>query len=131
MNSNKPDVDLRQRDSWTIYLGLSKSNVGLVFFSYRKLEEIFFFYGLIEQMLLYFSMLFHRYSTNIIIIKFRQRAVCYDMWRLYECSYFLNNFWYQQDKDRRFLPLERGDEDASNPILKISWPIFVRSSIDL
>ncbi len=63
----------------SIYLGVSKSSVGGTLFSYRKLEEIFFFYGVIEQMMLYFSMLFHHYSTNIIIIKFRQRVVCYDM----------------------------------------------------
>jgi hypothetical protein len=53
-----------------IYLGVSKSSVGGTLFSYRKLEEIFFVYGVIEQMMLYFSMLFHPYSTNILIVEF-------------------------------------------------------------
>jgi hypothetical protein len=52
------------------YLGVSKSSVGGTLFSYRKLEEIFFYYGVIEQMMLYFSMLFDHTSTNIIVKNF-------------------------------------------------------------
>ncbi len=42
----------------------------VLFFSYRKLEKISFFYTKIQRLLLYFSMLFDHYSSNIIVIKF-------------------------------------------------------------
>ena len=53
-----------------IYLGLSKSSGEGAFFSYIKLEKMFFYYQQIERLSLYLSMLFDRYSTNVIIIKF-------------------------------------------------------------
>jgi hypothetical protein len=53
-----------------IYLGHTKSSGSSTFFAYRKLEIIFFLYKKIERRLLYFSMLFDRYSSNVIVIKF-------------------------------------------------------------
>ncbi len=52
------------------YLGVPKSSGAIFENSYRRLEKIFFFYRLIEKTKLYFSVLFHPYSTGIIIIKF-------------------------------------------------------------
>ncbi len=53
------------------YLGQSKNSEPDIIFSYRPLGKIFFFYEQIERLLLYLSMLFDHYSTDIIIIKFR------------------------------------------------------------
>jgi hypothetical protein len=54
-----------------MYLGQSKSSERAAFFSYRKLEKVFFFYQQIERHSLYLSMLFDHYSTNAMIIKLR------------------------------------------------------------
>jgi hypothetical protein len=62
-------------------LGQSKSSGEGIVIPYKELYETFFLYSLIEKRMLYFSMLFHHTSTNIIIIKFRQRAVYNDMSR--------------------------------------------------
>jgi hypothetical protein len=54
-----------------IYLGLSKSSGPCILISYRRFKKNFFFYEQIERRLLYFSMLFDCYLTDIIIINFR------------------------------------------------------------
>jgi len=51
----KKDARRVQLDS---YLGHTKSSERDTLFSYRRLEEIFFLYSLIEKRLVYFSMLF-------------------------------------------------------------------------
>ncbi len=53
------------------YLGVPKSSGGGTLFSYKTVEEIFFFYRMIEKTKLYLSVLFDPYSTGIIIVKFR------------------------------------------------------------
>ena len=58
-----------------IYLGIPKSSGGCILFSYKRLKEIFLFYGVIEKPKLYFSILFHPYPTSTIIIKFRQELI--------------------------------------------------------
>jgi len=54
------------------YLGVPKSSGGRLSISYRRLAKIFFFNEMIEKTKLYFSVLFHPYSTGITIIEFRQ-----------------------------------------------------------
>jgi len=75
--------DYRQKQIFifnnVLYLGQPKSNGVGALFSYRKLEENFFFYLVIEQTILYFSVVFDCSSINTIIIKPQERAVCYEM----------------------------------------------------
>ncbi len=44
------------------YLGVPKNSGGGILFSYKRLEESFFFYEVIEKTKLYFSMLFDHTS---------------------------------------------------------------------
>jgi hypothetical protein len=64
------NIKVRSGENINKYLVRYKSSGGGTLFSYRKLGKVFFFYDVIEKMMLYFSVLFDHYSTNIIIIKF-------------------------------------------------------------
>jgi hypothetical protein len=48
----------------------------------------FFFYQTIEKMLLYFSMIFDLYSTNVIILKFRSELFCL------KCHYRIRSYFH-------------------------------------
>jgi hypothetical protein len=54
-----------------MYLGHTKNSGPGSVISYKKVKKTISRYSLIEERMLYFSMLFDRTSTNIIIIKLR------------------------------------------------------------
>jgi hypothetical protein len=53
-----------------LHVGHTKSSESGTSFAYKKLKKKFFFYKKIERLLLYLSMLFDHYSSNIILAKF-------------------------------------------------------------
>jgi len=52
-----------------LYLGHTKSSEPYFLISFLLLEKIFFSYKQIERLLLYLSMLFDKYSIDIMIMK--------------------------------------------------------------
>ncbi len=66
------------------YLGHTKSSEPYFLVSFLLLEKIFFSYKQIERLLLYLSMLFDKYSIDIMIMK--------SSWKLFSC----NSIWYQE-----------------------------------
>ncbi len=68
-NKYSSSKQLPGHHNW-VYLGVSKSSGSGTFFAYRKLKKNFFFHKKIERLLLYFSMLFDHYSSDIMVMKF-------------------------------------------------------------
>ncbi len=87
-----PSLNMRQNRK---YLGLSKSNVVVIVFPYKRVKKKLFFYRMIEKMKLYFSILFHRYPTGIILIKFRAELFLYEtyLWYYVILSFISVKFW--------------------------------------